>query len=116
MPRPSARLTSFAPAAALAFGLVGACRGATEPRPERLVLEVAPDRVPCVGMVPTECLQVRERADEPWRAFHDVIEGFGHEPGFRYVLWVSRRTVANPPADGSSVAYRLVAVLSKTAP
>jgi hypothetical protein len=78
-----------------------------------LHLEVAPDRVPCVGEARMECLRVRTGPDAPWEYFYDAIEGFTHEPGYRYRLRVARRVVRNPPADGSSVAYRLLEVLEK---
>jgi hypothetical protein len=106
---------------ALLAGAAPACRPATAPeerveRVERvLTLEVAAARVPCVGLGPRECLQVRERADAPWQLFYDSIEGFAYEPGYLYVLRVSRRPVPNPPADGSSLAYRLIVLVSKTA-
>ena len=60
-----------------------------------------------------DCLQVRERPDAPWHLFYDVIEGFTYEPGYQYALRVAVRVVPNPPADGSSVAYRLLAILTK---
>ena len=62
-------------------------------------------------------MQVREikfdeqglRAGEPgeWQPLFQDIEGFTHTPGTRNVVRVNRYTVANPPADGSSVAYVL---------
>lgn len=41
------------------------------------------------------------------------IEGFDFEEGFRYRIEVERREVADPPADGSSLSYRLLRVLSR---
>ena len=112
MPRPlPPRRVLLAVHAALALA---ACRGTTEPQERLLTLEVAPARVPCVGALPTECLQVRERAGAPWTLFYAPVEGFAYEPGFRYALRVARRAVPDPPADGASFAYRLVAVLTKT--
>jgi hypothetical protein len=96
---------------------VAACRSDTSavaPGERELVLEVAASRAPCVAVGPRECLQVRERADAPWQLFYGDIEGFTYEPGWWYVLRVARRSVPNPPADGSSVAYRLVRVVAKT--
>jgi hypothetical protein len=51
----------------------------------------------------------------PGQAFYDHIEGSHYEPGFQYVLRVAERHVQNPPADGSSLAYRLIAILAKVA-
>jgi hypothetical protein len=75
-----------------------------------LTLEVAEGRVPCMGEGPRECLLVREAGAPDYGLFYDAIEGFVYEPGFRYRLVVSRHAVPNPPADGSSLAYRLVRV------
>lgn len=104
---------------ALVGTLVGAagCGGATEPRAgERLsTLEVAPARVACVGVAPMQCLRVRALPDGAWQLFYDSIEGFTYEPGYTWVVRVVERDVPNPPADGSSVAYRLVTIVSRTA-
>ncbi len=77
-------------------------------------MEVAESRVACVAVGPTECLQVRERPDAPWQLFYGGIEGFVYEPGFRWVLRIAVTPVQDPPADGSSLAYRLLHVVSKT--
>jgi hypothetical protein len=77
-----------------------------------VTLEVAESRVPCVGVGPRDCLLVRSPGGE-YGMFYSAIEGFAYEPGYRYRLRVSQRAVRNPPADGSSIAYRLVRVESK---
>ena len=97
---------------ALLLAAIG-CSSATGPAERVFDLEVSEQRVPCVGVGPRECLQVREQADAPWQLFYASIEGFTYEPGFRYVLRVAQRPIPNPPADGSSLAYRLVDVVSK---
>ena len=86
---------------------------------ERVFFEVAPQTQPCNHpLIPDkQCVQVREikfdeqglRAGEPgeWQPLFQDIEGFTHTPGTRNVVRVNRYTVANPPADGSSVAYVL---------
>ena len=79
----------------------------------RLTLEVDAHRVPCTGEARTRCLRVRVLPDTSWRLFYQQIEGFAFEEGYRWRLEVERRPVPNPPADASSVAYRLVRVLSK---
>lgn len=81
----------------------------------RVTLEVDAHRVPCAGEARTRCLRVRVPPDTSWRFFYDRIEGFVFEDGYRWRLDVERRRVPNPPADGSSVAYRLVRILSKEA-
>lgn len=99
---------------ALLCSVAASCSSITEPRERLFTVEIAEQQVPCVGMFPQQCLQVRERSDAPWELFYDGIEGFTYEPGFRYVLRVAERRIPDPPADGSSLAYRLLRVVSKT--
>jgi hypothetical protein len=80
---------------------------------ERLTLEVGPARVPCTGEARTQCLRVRVLPDTAWQLFYSRIDGFDFEDGFRWRLEVERRRVPNPPADASSLSYRLVRVISK---
>lgn len=78
-------------------------------------MDVAPQTVTCMGGEegPRECLQVRQHPDTNWTYFYDWIAGFDYEPGFDYTITVAWRRVLNPPADGSSRAYRLLAILRK---
>jgi len=110
--------------AALALVMAGivACSRDTAPPVEAAAsagiektLFIAPERKACTGVGPMECLQVREAADRPWQYFYSEIEGFSHEPGFDYELRVREEKVANPPADGSSLRWTLVKVISKRA-
>jgi hypothetical protein len=103
------------PLLVLALLFASACIVSTAPHEEELVLEVASTRASCVGAAPMQCLQVRTSADAPWQLFYDAIEGFTWEPGYRYTLRVARRAVLDPPADGSSVAFRLLEILAKVA-
>ena len=77
-------------------------------------LQVAPYRVACTGVAPSMCLQVRATSAAPWTNLHDEIVGFTHEPGFLYDLLVKEETVANPPADASSIRRTLIRIVSKT--
>jgi heat shock protein HslJ len=77
-------------------------------------LFVGPDLVDCVGVGPQTCMQVKEDRNEEYRLFYDQIEGFTFEPGNEHELRVSVETVANPPADGSSLRYSLIEVVSQT--
>jgi hypothetical protein len=86
--------------------LATGCDGILTPE-DTLVMEVAEARVPCMGVGPTECLWVRSGQDPDPQLFYGEIEGFNFEEGYRHTLMVIRRTVANPPADGSSLAYHL---------
>jgi len=101
--------------ATLAFALTVSACSFTGPDEETLTLYVAAYTAECVGAGPMDCLLVREEPDAPWYLFHDGIEGFTHEPGWEYVLRVARRRVANPPQDGSSVAYRLIYIVERRA-
>ncbi|MGY0558770.1 DUF4377 domain-containing protein [Lysobacter sp. A421] len=86
---------------------------------EQVFLEVAAQTKPCNHpLIPDKsCLQVRERTyDEnglvvgtpgEWEPLYQDIEGYTHEPGIRNVLRLKQFTIANPPADGSSIAYVL---------
>lgn len=100
----------------LALAACAACLGSDPAAlgPEEvLVLEVAAQRVSCVGEMSGECLQVREPGEEEWRTFHSAIEGFQHEEGVRYTLEVGRRERLNPPADAGSYAYRLIRIIEQ---
>lgn len=77
-------------------------------------LYVGPNLVNCVGVSPQKCMQVRENPEDPWKLFYGQIDGFTYEEGYLYQLTVSQETVANPPADSSSIQYKLVEVVSKT--
>lgn len=86
---------------------------------ERVFLEIAPQPKACNHPLikDMQCLQVREikfdengiRTGTPgeFTSLYQDIEGFAHETGTRNVVRVNRFTIANPPADGSSVAYVL---------
>jgi hypothetical protein len=107
------RRSPLLPITAVLLG-AGACRNPVAPGERVRVFEVAAAKAPCFAMVATECLQVRTPPDTGWRLFYGSFEGFAYESGYTYVLRVAERDVRNPPADGSSLAYRLLAVVSKT--
>ena len=86
---------------------------------QQMFMEVAAETAACNHpLIPDkQCLQVRElvygdngvvsgEAGE-WEPLYQDIEGYTHEAGVRNVLRLKRYTVANPPADGSSIAYVL---------
>ena len=105
--------------AVLVLTIAASCRSSTGLE-QNTRMQVAPDSVDCVGAHgPRRCLSVRELvggdAWGSWGNFYDTIEGFSHEPGFHYDLLVGKRIIRNPPQDGSSVAFRLIRVVSRTA-
>lgn len=95
---------------------------------ETVFLEVAAQTKACNHpLIPNmQCLQVREikfdaqgiktGTDGEFQNFYEGIDGYTHQPGIRNVLRVKRYTIKNPPADGSSLAYKLdMVVESETA-
>lgn len=69
--------------------------------------------VDCQGVGPMKCLQVKDAPEEEWRLFYGVIEGFTYEEGFIYTLKIRETQVENPPADGSSLKWTLVEVMTQ---
>ena len=81
-------------------------------------LEIAPVRKPCSHGVAAnqQCLQVREirygdngvkTFTGPWQNFYTSIDGYQHQPGIRNILRVKTYRLKNPPADASSLVYKL---------
>lgn len=79
------------------------------------IIEIASERVDCVGVAPQKCLQIKEDGKPNWEFFYDVIEGFNFTEGFHYKLKIRKEKVENPPADSSSIKYILVEVISSEA-
>lgn len=82
---------------------------------EEKTLYVGPNLVDCVGVGPMKCMQVKEDPAGEYLLFYSNIEGFSFEAGYEYELKVSVEKIPNPPADGSSLRYKLIEVVSKTA-
>jgi heat shock protein HslJ len=78
------------------------------------VIYVAPNKLDCVGVAPQKCMLVRENPEDDWMLYYDEIEDFQYEEGYLYKLRVNEETVANAPADGSSIRLKLVEEVSKT--
>jgi heat shock protein HslJ len=74
---------------------------------------VAAQRRPCSGMMPMECLQIREKPSDPWLNHYDEIIGFTHHPGIEYRLRILEDDVPNPPADASSKRWFLDLVVEQ---
>ena len=71
------------------------------------------EHVDCVGVFEQTCLVVRvgsEDAERTW--FYDSIDGLDVEEGTAYVVDLLVTPVDDPPADASSLAYKLVEVVS----
>lgn len=72
-------------------------------------------RIPCTGVAPMHCLQIRKEGSGTWQLLYSDIEGFEYEPGYLYRIRV-RAEQLDPqevPADASAIRYRLVAVKEK---
>src|SRR2546430_4208341 len=67
----------------LALTGITACSDLFGPTERVVVMDIAPQRVPCVGVGPMQCLSVREHPDTAWTLLYDGIEGFSFEPGYR---------------------------------
>jgi hypothetical protein len=93
--------------------VLGGCSILELEREEQLTFYVAAQTVECTGVATQQCLLVRQVHDAEWTLFYDGIEGFTYEPGFIYTLEVERRIVHNSPADGSSMAYRLLWIIAR---
>jgi hypothetical protein len=96
-----------------ALGACGSPTGSADVR--RTPLYVEAFTVDCMGIAPQKCLLVREDPADSWEYHYDGITGFTYEPGYRYTLEVEIRKIRNPPADASSLEYRLVRVIDKVA-
>ncbi|MCB0965693.1 MAG: DUF4377 domain-containing protein [Ilumatobacter sp.] len=94
-------------------GLAASACGSEDTSDETIRLWISPERVECEGGAgPQECLVVARSEDGATELFYDSIDGFSFEEGTSYVIDVSTSEVENPPADGSSIRYTLVEVVS----
>lgn len=82
---------------------------------DTLSMWIGPQKRPCTaGVMPTQCMLVKWRADQrEWENFYGAIAGFEPRPGWSYRIVVRRSVVDHPPADGSSLRYELVKVVSR---
>ncbi len=74
---------------------------------------IADHLVNCEGVAPQKCMLYKESITDDWSFFYDTIEGFDYEEGYAYELEIEVSQLENPPADGSSLHYSLVKVISK---
>lgn len=76
-------------------------------------LTIASKKKACEGVMPQECLLVKIGHQKEWEFFYGGIENFIYEEGYEYVLKVKEEKIKHPPADGSSVRYKMVKQISK---
>ena len=75
---------------------------------------IAPELAECTGVGPMECMQVAYTEGGEPELFYSGIDGFEFVEGTSYVIDVKVTPVASPPADGSSLSYSLVGVVSES--
>ncbi len=102
-------------------GLASACgssessgSGSPAAAPEVVRMWIGPELAECVGVGPMECMQVAYSEDGETQLFYGSIDGFEHVEGTSYVIDAQVTEVASPPADGSSLRYTLVEVVSES--
>lgn len=76
-----------------------------------VTLQVAAQRQACTGLIPMQCLMLREKPHAKWTPFYGDIAGFTHEPGTRHTLRVRKDKQDNTPADAPNTTYTLVKIL-----
>ena len=82
---------------------------------EEVKLYVAAKLAPHYTWVsPVLGIQIREESEAKFRTIglHDITD-FEYEEGYEYILRVKKKTLANPPMDGTNIEYRLLEILSK---
>ena len=99
-------------AMAVLFAVAGACILTSSAKREARIW-IAPETVDCVGVGPQKCLLVKESEDAEWGFFYDGIDGFTFVEGVSYVIDVEITEIEDPPADASSLEYRLIRVVEE---
>lgn len=74
---------------------------------------VASEQKKCTGVAEQLCYLIKEKETDNWEYFYNTIDGFTYKKGFEYIIKVEITSVKNPPADGSSLTYKLVKIISK---
>ncbi|PKQ45543.1 DUF4377 domain-containing protein [Confluentibacter flavum] len=82
------------------------------------MLWIDSERVSCIDVGEQTCYRIQENDvinENDWLLFYDGIEGFDeqYETGYTYKISVTKIKLKNPPADGSSIQYKLNKILSK---
>ena len=78
---------------------------------------VADHQEDCMGVGPQSCLLTKiagqTNSQTGWDYRYSGIEGFDYEPHYEYTLLIKNTTVANPPADASSIHSKLIKIIEK---
>lgn len=65
--------------------------------------------------IPIDCMLVKEENDAEYKTleFSGIIN-FKYQEGHEYTLIVEKTILANPPADGSNIVYKLIEIVSES--
>lgn len=79
------------------------------------IIEIAATKVPCTGVGPMECIQIKRENEASYSLFYDTIKGFSFEEGYQYTLkiMIEKLDLSTVPADASTNSYTLIEVLDK---
>ncbi|MBD0400362.1 META domain-containing protein [Flammeovirga sp. EKP202] len=97
----------------ISIGSLISCATSKQPNLSTKTLIIGSKKVDCTGVGPQKCYQIKEDGAEEWSNFYGTIEGFEYKEGYEYQIEVAMTEVENPPADASSLKYKLVKVLKE---
>ena len=80
---------------------------------DKRLIYVNSQRVPCTGVGPMSCLEVRDDPGQPWQLFYGNIVGFEFQPGMVYRLRIVESIDPNPPADAPSSRWVLDQIVER---
>ncbi|OHX66258.1 META domain-containing protein [Flammeovirga pacifica] len=93
--------------------LATACASTKSPEKNTKTITVSSQMTDCTGVGPQKCLLIKEDGDTEWKNFYGKIEGFDYQEGTEYIIEVSVSKVDNPPADASSLHYKLEKIVKE---
>ena len=80
------------------------------------IMYISSKKADCTGTGPGKCLQIKYSPDDKWQLFYGSIEGFEYMEGFEYEIIVEKEEIKNPPADGSSIKYKMKELKKRNIP
>ncbi|MFT4929275.1 MAG: hypothetical protein ACI8WB_005406 [Phenylobacterium sp.] len=66
----------------------------------------------CFGVSQRLCIRSKDTPEAAFGYRYDPIANFAYVWGHRYQLKIAESQIENPPADGSSIATKLIAVIA----
>lgn len=78
------------------------------------IILIASSKADCIDVGSQKCLQFKEMNQTDWSYLYNAIEGFEYVEGLYYKIRVNITQVENPPADGSSLDYKLIEIIEKS--